>query len=236
MSGAVLVSARHEAKAATYVAALRAVGVPAEAIQVVTPEVGAEDLPARAAAAAGLVLCGGPDVDPVRYGEQTRPDARVDVNPGLDAQEWALLDGAGASRVPVWAVCRGIQVVNVYLGGTLWQDIPTQLPSGIDHYPKAAPESLAHEVRVVAPETALGVQLAGEPPRVNSRHHQAVKDLAPGLLTAALSPDGLIEACELPAEAGWWLRAVQWHPENLVALPPQRELWQAFAREALGAR
>jgi putative glutamine amidotransferase len=236
VSGEVLVSARSAQKASTYVAALRAVGVPEERLRVVVPDGGRDGLRELAAAAAGLVLCGGPDVDPALYGEVTRPDAQVDVNPGLDAQEWALLDGARDARVPVWAVCRGIQVVNVYLGGTLWQDLPTQLPFGIDHDRDTPPDLLAHEVRVVAPETALGAQLGGEPPLVNSRHHQAVKDLAPGLVTAAVAPDGLIEAAELPPDAGWWLRAVQWHPENLLALAPQRELWRTFARRALGAQ
>ncbi len=236
MSGEVLVSARSTQKASTYVAALRAVEVPAERIRVITPEGSSDGLRELAARAAGLVLCGGPDVDPALYGEATRPDAQVEVKPGLDAQEWALLDGARGARVPVWAVCRGMQVVNVYLGGTLWQDLPTQLPSGIDHDQDTPPDLLAHELRVVAPETALGAQLGGEPPLVNSRHHQAVKDLAPGLVTAAVAPDGLIEACELPADTGWWLRAVQWHPEDLVPLPPQRELWRVFAQRALGAQ
>ena len=236
MSGEVLVSARSAQKASTYVAALRSVGVPEERLRVVVPDGGRDGLRELAAAAAGLVLCGGPDVDPALYGEDTRPDAQVEVNPGLDAQEWALLDGARGARVPVWAVCRGIQVVNVFLGGTLWQDLPTQLPSRIDHDIAVPPDRLAHEVAATAPETALGAHLAGEPTLVNSRHHQAVKDVAPGLVVAAVAPDGLIEAAELPPDAGWWLRAVQWHPENLIALDPQRELWRVFAQRALGAQ
>lgn len=233
----IVVSATDERKAVPYVEALRAVEVPNEDIQVVTPEHAVGGLRELAARASGLVLAGGADIAPERYGAEARPDARLDVNERRDRVEWALLDGAREAGVPVWGVCRGLQVINVYLGGTLWQDIPTQLSSQINHYPKeVAPEAPAHDVRVVAPETALGAALAGEAP-VNSRHHQAVKDLAPGLVTAAVSPDGLIEACELPPESGWWVRAVQWHPENLVHLPQQRDLWRAFARAAaLAAR
>jgi gamma-glutamyl-gamma-aminobutyrate hydrolase PuuD len=239
VSGLILLSTSNEEKAAPYVAALAAVGVPAERVRVLTPEADAlspAEARALAAGAAGLVLAGGADVHPRRYGEEIAPQARVEVNERRDEMEWALLDGAREAQVPVWAVCRGMQVVNVYLGGTLWQDLPTQHSSPVDHAPGGPPDALVHEAQLLEPASALGGLLAGDPPLVNSRHHQAVKDLAPGLVTAAVAPDGLIEAAELPPDAGWWLRAVQWHPENLVALAPQRELWRAFARRALGAR
>ena len=134
-------------------------------------------------------------------------------------------------HLPVWGVCRGFQVLNVYLGGTLWQDLPTQHPTGVHHDVSETPETLAHTVRVVAPRAPIGERLAREVPRVNSRHHQAVKKLAEGLQPAALSPDGLVEAAFLDRR-DWWVRGVQWHPENLVALPQQRALWTDFVRAA----
>jgi putative glutamine amidotransferase len=222
----VLVSAKNPRKAAPYLEALQAVGIPGEQLRLVTPDVAPQD--ARV------------DVAPERYGEQVEPEANVEVDEARDRVEWALLDGARDARVPVWGVCRGMQVVNVYLGGTLWQDIPTQLPTRLDHYPEAAPNALVHEAQAVDRHTALGDLLGREPLRVNSRHHQAVKELAPGLVPVAVAPDGVLEAFELPAadgaHPGWWLRAVQWHPENLVALAEQRELWRAFAATALPAR
>jgi len=126
-------------------------------------------------------------------------------------------------------VCRGMQVMNVALGGSLWQDLPTQWPSQIHHSVTDTPDVLAHTVRVIEPAAPLGERLTHDVPLVNSRHHQAVKRLADGLVPVALSPDGLIEAAVL-ADSGWWVRGVQWHPENLIALAQQRALWVDFVR------
>lgn len=229
----ILVSTSTDERAGPYVEALRAVGVPEERIQVVTPfTLSAESSPREMAAKAqGLLLCGGVDVAPERYGEETRPDANVEVAPERDEMEWALLDGARENRVPVWGVCRGIQVLNVYLGGSLWQDLPTQIPSQVDHSQSEPPDILAHAVRVAEPHRPLGERLTREVPLVNSRHHQAVKQLAAGLVPIAFSPDGLIEAAVLDRE-DWWVRAVQWHPENLIALAQQRMLWTDFIQAA----
>lgn len=234
MTKQILVSAASVQRAAHYVAALQTAGVDADDVRVLTASDPPPDAVAIAHGAAGLVLTGGVDVDPRRYGEETQPQARVEVDAARDALEWALLEGARAARIPVWGVCRGAQVVNVFLGGSLWQDIPTQVPSEIDHYPQALADALSHPVRVVSPATALGDLLGREPVMVNSRHHQAVKELGPGLVPVAVAPDGLLEAFELPAQGaeGWWLRAVQWHPENLVARAQPRELWSAFAAAA----
>jgi cyclohexa-1,5-dienecarbonyl-CoA hydratase len=111
------------------------------------------------------------------------------------------------------------------------QDLSTQLPGGIDHYVSTTPDTLAHSVQVIEPGAPITDRLTGEPPRVTSRHHQAVKRLAEGLVTVALSPDGLIEAAYLD-RPDWWVRGVQWHPKNLIALDPQRELWRDFVRAA----
>ncbi len=239
MKEEILVSASNAKKAEPYVAALAAVGIGPERVRVLTPDgdaPGVEEARELAARAAGLVLSGGVDIHPRHYGEEIQPQAEVEVNDRRDALELALLEGAREARVPVWAICRGLQVANVFLGGTLWQDLPTQFPSHLDHQPEAPPDALIHEVRVTDPATALGGALGSDPLPVNSRHHQAIKDLAPGLVPVAVAPDGLIEAFELPAGSDWWLHAVQWHPENLVTLDRQRELWRAFAEAARAAR
>jgi putative glutamine amidotransferase len=145
--------------------------------------------------------------------------------------EWNLLDAAREAQVPIWGICRGFQVLNVYLGGSLWQDLPTQWPSLIHHSVTDTPDVLAHAVQVIEPAAPLGERLTRDVPLVNSRHHQAVKRLADGLVPVALSPDGLVEAAFLQGD-GWWLRGVQWHPENLIALAQQRALWVDFVRAA----
>lgn len=225
MSGEIVVATGTDEYAVPYVEALKAVGVSADVIRVVTPEQPVPEL----CFARGLVLCGGVDVVPARYGEETLPDANVETFPERDDLEWGLLDAARAAQVPVWAICRGLQVLNVWLGGSLWQDLPTQRPSGVEHSVNEPKDLLAHAVRVLDPGAPIAERLTGDGPLVNSRHHQAVKRLAHGLVPVAESPDGLIEAAVL-ADSGWWVRAVQWHPENLIALDPQRALWTDFVR------
>ncbi|HSF39470.1 MAG TPA: gamma-glutamyl-gamma-aminobutyrate hydrolase family protein [Thermoanaerobaculia bacterium] len=225
MSGEILVATGTDEYAVPYVEALQAAGVPAEGIRVVTP---GEPVP-ELCFARGLVLCGGVDVVPARYGEETLPNAGVETFPERDDLEWSLLDAARAAQIPVWAVCRGLQVLNVWLGGSLWQDLPTQRPSAVDHSVAEPKDLLAHAVRVLDPGAPIAERLTGDAPLVNSRHHQAIKRLAHGLVPVAESPDGLIEAAVL-ADSGWWVRGVQWHPENLIALDPQRALWTDFVR------
>ena len=245
MSGEIIVSTSSEEKAAPYVAALRAAGVAAERIVVVTPDErpGPIDPIDRAreriSQAAGLLLAGGCDVDPARYGEEPLAGADLALRPERDAIEWELLSGARERRVPTFCVCRGLQVANVFLGGSLYQDIPSQLPARVAHDLSPVPDALVHAIEVADadPATPLGSRLAGGLRLVNSRHHQAVKRLADGLVAAAYSRgDGLVEAAELPAGAGWWLRGVQWHPENLIAMEEQRVLWEDFARALDAAR
>ena len=149
------------------------------------------------------------------------------MNPERDELEWSLLDLARERRLPVWGICRGLQVLNVYLGGSLWQDLPTQAPSQVDHSRSETPDVLAHTVKVIAPDAPIGDRLTRDIPLVNSRHHQAVRRAADGFVPVALSPDGLVEAAVLDRD-DWWVRAVQWHPENLVELAQQRALWIDF--------
>jgi putative glutamine amidotransferase len=234
-SGELLVSCSLAERATPYLEALAAVGIGGEAVRLVTPAtVAAADAADLAAGAAGVLLCGGPDVEPHHYGETPRPDARLSLLPPRDAVELELLAGARAARTPLFAVCRGLQMVNVFLGGTLWQDLPSMAPSAVDHSIDEPRDLLAHAIQVTA-GGELAELLAQEPPTlVNSRHHQAVKELAPGLETVAVAPDGIVEAL-VGGDPGWWLWGVQWHPENLVRLPLQRLLFARFAA-AVAAR
>lgn len=229
MSGLVLLSASSEEYTGPYLKALQAAGFSAEEIRIVTPAEHRDPSQVRelAAQASGLVLCGGIDVDPARYGEEVLNET-VEVYPERDELEWDLLAAARAARMPAWCVCRGVQVLNVFLGGSLWQDLPVQRPGEIDHSVPDPKDAIAHTVEVLWPDTGLGTVLSREAPRVNSRHHQAIKDLGEGLIPVARSADGLLEAVELPGD--WWVRGVQWHPENLIALPQQLALWDDFAR------
>jgi putative glutamine amidotransferase len=164
----------------------------------------------------GLLLPGGLDLDPATYGEPRRPDCgRVD--PDRDRVELQFARWAIAEGKPVFGLCRGLQIVNVALGGTLYQDIAAQFSGAIKHdcFPTAgyARDHLAHEVTVSA-GSRLGTLIGAASLRVNSMHHQAVKELAPGLLPSAVAPDGVVEAVESPDQP--FLLGVQWHPESLV--------------------
>jgi len=208
--------------------ALQAVGI--DQIVVVAADAPLPEGGVAALDPAGLVLAGGADVEPQRYGETPRSDADLELVPERDELEWRPLAAARDHQLPVWGICRGMQVLNVFLGGTLWQDLPSDRPGETAHDPGGPPEHLAHGLEVVAPSTTLGERLAAPGELVNSRHHQGVRELATPLRAVAVAPDGLIEAVTLTDDrAGWWVRAVQWHPENLVDLRSQRRLWEDFA-------
>ena len=157
----------------------------------------------------GLLLTGGHDIAPAIYGEETRPDCGPTV-PERDEMEMALLDLFLAEAKPVLGICRGIQLINAHLGGTLWQHLPAQCPSEVEHNQSPPYSEPAHYVNLSAP---LSTMLGCEKLQVNSLHHQAVKSPAPSLKPVAWSPDGLIEAIHDPARRFFW--AVQWHPEKL---------------------
>jgi len=178
----------------------------------------------------GLVLGGGCDVEPERYGETTREDAGVETDPERDELDFALLEEARRDGVPVLAICRGLQVVNVAMGGTLIQDVPSQKASSVAHdVPRAAKTRLEHAVSVAA-GTRLAAVSDGSDLPVNSRHHQAIARPAAGLVVSAVAPDGVVEAAE--TNQGPWLVGVQWHPENLAAdgEAASRRLFAEFAR------
>jgi putative glutamine amidotransferase len=207
-----------------YVRALRQQGLSSEEILVLQP--GAAPPPDFD----GVVLGGGIDVEPQRYGDHPDPRAGLELDAERDATDFSVLEKARSAGKPVLGICRGLQVVNVALGGTLVQDIPTQRPSGVGHQdPKTDKTRRAHRVRL-EPGSLLR-EIAGSPEiEVNSRHHQAVAAAAPGLRVSAASPDGLVEALE--ASSGPWLVAVQWHPENLAGDGPSEALFREFVRAA----
>ena len=232
MTEPLVVCVESPAKAVPYVEALKEAGASAERLQVITPEGAGGDLERTGAGCAGLLLCGGPDMEPWRYGEEPRPDAELSLIPELDQIEWELLTGAAATRRPVWAVCRGLQTVNVFLGGTLWQDIPSQLGASrngpaVEHAVPAPLDAMAHAVDGGGHDDPWAVRLTGAPLEVNSRHHQALRELGRDLAAVAWSPDGLVEAAVVERDH-WWVKGVQWHPEDLLHQPIQKQLWHDF--------
>jgi len=183
-------------------------------------EVDAEqDVPADVIARAdGLLLTGGGDVDPEHYDEPAHATFEA-AEPGRDAFEMACLLGALQVRRPILAICRGMQVLNVTLGGTLIQDVPSQVPGALRHTLAPPKDLVAHDITVAADSRLFQLVsnriVDGERCPVNSRHHQAVKDVAAGLRVVATAPDGVIEAVELTGAA--FCVGVQWHPENFCA-------------------
>ena len=188
--------------------------------------------PARAAdlvaAADGVVLTGGEDIGPARYGARPHPTV-ADVHDRRDAFEIALVAAAREARRPTLAICRGLQLANVALGGTLVQDLPSHRPSPIAHARSELRDERVHEANVVA-GSRLAAALGSTQLTVNSSHHQAVDRPAPGLMITSTAPDGVVEGAEWTADDGWWMLGVQWHPEELTHTPEpwDRALFAAF--------
>jgi putative glutamine amidotransferase len=165
---------------------------------------------------AGLLLTGGADVDPARYGEARHP-AVTDVDASRDEFEIALVRAALAADLPVLAICRGLQVMNVAAGGSLIQDVPSQIGTAVAHQVPHPKDAIAHDVSVAPGSRLAGVMGAAVVSgrlSVNSRHHQAVQRIADGFAVTSVAPDGVIEALELPRAR--FCVGVQWHPENFV--------------------
>jgi putative glutamine amidotransferase len=167
--------------------------------------------------ASGLVLTGGGDVDPALYGQRPHPRT-YNVSPRRDRFELNLLESALRRDLPVLAICRGMQLLNVYFGGSLEQhllDVPGRLAHDRDR-PRAEP---AHEVR--ATEGSLLADLVGERTQVNSHHHQGLDVVADGLEEIGYSEDGVLEA--VVARDYTWVLGVQWHPEAMVPFDARQE-------------
>jgi len=194
----------------SYINAVRAAG----GIPVLLPHgAGQDELMALAGRLDGLLLPGGEDVDPGAYGEAPLPACgRIDRE--RDALEFSLAHYAVESGLPLLAICRGHQVLNVVLGGTLWQDLPSQQPHTQRHtyYGPENRTLLAHTVRI-RPDSQLRAILGVDEIGTNSSHHQAIRDLAAGLVATAHAPDGVIEAVELPGHP--FALGLQWHPEGM---------------------
>ncbi|MBM3907369.1 MAG: gamma-glutamyl-gamma-aminobutyrate hydrolase family protein [Gemmatimonadetes bacterium] len=200
---------------------------------VVPPSLSTDEARSVIARVDGLLLTGGEDVDPSRYGADRHP-ATQKSHALRDATELALVGAARDRRLPVFAICRGLQLLNVALGGTLVQDLNIQRPSELLHAHEHARRDRVHEVTITA-NTRLARAVGGSVIRVNTLHHQAVDRIAPALHVTALAPDDVIEAAE-SVDENWWVLGVQWHPEELIDTtePWDRALFAAFATACRG--
>jgi putative glutamine amidotransferase len=174
----------------------------------------------------GILLPGGNDVNPLLYGEERRSETQPPHNE-RDRFEMYLLEKAMERKLPVLGICRGLQLINVKLGGTLYQDVQKEMPGSLEHDchgedTKPLPRSaLVHSVTL--DENSKLHEVIGEKTvEVNSLHHQGIKDLGKGLIATGHSPDGLVEAIEMPDYP--YLTGVQWHPEELQG----SSMWKKF--------
>ena len=177
----------------------------------------------------GLLLTGGADVDPKYYGDTDRHPT-IKVDPARDEYELALTREALARDMPIFAICRGVQLLNVAAGGTLIQDLPSQHPSSVTHRMKDPPDPKVHAVSVEPGSRLAGLlgAAAADPLAVNSRHHQAVRQVAPGFVVSATAPDGVVEGIEAPTLR--FCVGVQWHPEDYWRTGDFRPLFTGFVR------
>ena len=177
---------------------------------------------------AGLVLTGGEDMDPRLFGEPPHP-AAGEPHAARDAYELALARTASSLRIPTLAICRGAQVINVALGGSLVQDLPSQRPGAIDHNPAGKRADRVHRVDIDS-SSKLARAVCSTLIFTNSSHHQSVHRIGENLRVTATSEDGVVEGIE-SIDPAWWMVGVQWHPEELTATAEDwdRRLFGAFA-------
>jgi putative glutamine amidotransferase len=180
----------------------------------------------------GILLTGGGDIDPARFNGVPHPRV-YDIDERRDALEIHLVQMAVQNGKPFLGICRGIQVINVAMGGSLYTDIWDQMPGALkhDHFPNSPRDFLAHPVSVVT-GSRLAEILSGEAFEVNSLHHQGLDQVAHALTPVAYSVDHLVEAVEIPGHP--FALGVQWHPEWLQAHAPQRQLFQALVQASQG--
>ena len=214
----------------SYTAAARAAGLRPYVLPLLSPA----DADALLAGMDGLVLTGGEDVDPRHYGASPHP-ALGEVHAQRDAFELALARAAQARRLPTFAICRGVQILNVALGGTLVQDLPSERAGALAHDGAWDRGARVHPVELTA-GSRLARAVGAQRLTVNSLHHQAIADTAPALVATGHAPDGVVEGVEARDDA-WWMLGVQWHPEELTATAEgwDRALFAAFAEAARDA-
>ena len=194
------------------------------------PQLSAASLEQLGGELRGLLLTGGGDVDPALFNEAPH-STLYDVAPSRDTLETSALALALPRGLPVLAVCRGVQVLNVALGGTLYQDVGTDPGTQIPHSQTEPREQPTHKVKVT-PGSRLAETLGTDELEVNSMHHQAIKRLGRGLTAVAWAPDQIVEGAELDDPARFVL-GVQWHPEELVGhSEPARRLFAALVAAA----
>lgn len=178
-----------------------------------------------------VLLPGGPDVDPTYYGAERHPETKV-IDDARDTLELTLARWTYADDRPLFGICRGHQVMNVAFGGTLIQDIPSQVETEQDHY--AADDlprsTVLHDV-TLNPDSRIAAILGATRVPVNSLHHQSVEHPAPGVVITGYSPDGVIEALEVPDKQ--YMLSVQWHPEDLYnGDEAMKRLFESFVEAA----
>ena len=182
---------------------------------------GAEIIHALIERVDGILLPGGGDIDPIVYDPHSKGHEKIyGLDKDRDRVELLVAQTAVSNQKPIFAICRGHQVLNVALGGTLWEDIAADMPNAMPHdnYRKKPRNFLAHSV-TITPNSCLAELIGGTETAVNSLHHQGIRDLAPDLVATATSADGLVEAAEVPGHP--FALSVQWHPENLIHDVPQ---------------
>ena len=183
----------------------------------------------------GILLPGGGDVAPAAYGGDEWAATLRDVNIQRDETEFRLVRQALAGEKPLLAICRGLQLFNVALGGSLWEDVAENMPGAISHdyFGQGQRDYLAHPVTVAGDSRLAQALQSNGAIGVNSLHHQGIRRLAPGLAPVAWASDGLVEAVEYPDHP--FALGVQWHPENLLQIQPRmRLLFRAFIQAAGG--
>jgi len=218
------VQSRELALGLTYPEAIHRAG----AVPVIIPPLDLDSIEPLLDGLCGLCLSGGPDLHPGVYGQQ--PHAALGpTEPHLDIFEVALLRAAEARQLPVLAICRGLQVLNVARGGTLVQDLPSQWPSELVHRQLAPGRVPTHDV-TLEPGSLVADALGALQTRVNSFHHQAVDVLGNGLRAVGWASDGVVEAVVATDRA--FTVAVQWHAESMVDSPEQARLLRTFAQVA----
>ena len=176
-----------------------------------------------------LLLPGGGDMHPRFYGQAL--NGSEDLDEARDARELTLIDNFLCAGKPVIGICRGLQILNVVLGGTLYQDLKTQTGTEITHSMDKPYDRTVHEVNIL-PDTPLAALYGPGPLAVNSRHHQGIKGLAPALHAQAVASDGLVEAVYLPEYR--FVQAVQWHPEHRWQAAESQSLLRSFVDACRG--